>query len=103
MRPPISSQTPETLSAWLSERGEKPYRAAQILKWVHQHFASEWGAMSNLPEPLQSSLGEAFDFSTIELARKQLVRLTSALAQSRVRLDAVRLIWKGPPESIGGA
>ena len=71
MRPPISSQTPETLSAWLSERGEKPYRAAQILKWVHQHFASEWGAMSNLPEPLQSSLGEAFDFSTIELARKQ--------------------------------
>ena len=39
----------------------------------------------------------------IELARKQLVQLTSALAQSRVRLDALRLIWKGPPEAIGGA
>ena len=71
MRPPISSQTPETLGVWLGDRGEKPYRAAQILKWVHQHFAADWAAMSNLSESLQSSLDEAFEFSTLELARKQ--------------------------------
>jgi len=68
---PISSQTPEALGAWLDERGEKLYRATQILKWVHQHFAADWAAMSNLSEPLQAGLSEAFDFSTIELARKQ--------------------------------
>ena len=71
MRPPISSQTPETLRAWLGEQGEKPYRATQILKWVHQHFAGDWTAMTNLSESLQAGLGEAFEFSTIELARKQ--------------------------------
>ena len=71
MYPPISSQTPETLGAWLGERGEKPYRAAQILKWVHQHFAADWAAMTNLSEALQSSLNEAFEFCTVELAQKQ--------------------------------
>ena len=71
MSQPISSQTPETLGAWLSERGEKPYRATQILKWVHQHFAADWAAMSNLSEPLQAGLSEAFDFSSIELALKE--------------------------------
>ncbi len=71
MRLPISSQTPEALRAWLAERGEKPYRASQILKWVHQHFAADWAAMTNLTESLQTSLDETFDFSTVELARKQ--------------------------------
>ena len=71
MRLPISSQTPETLRAWLSGRGEKPYRASQILKWVHQHFAVDWAAMTNLTESLRTSLDETFDFSTVELARKQ--------------------------------
>lgn len=71
MRLPISSQTPETLRAWLSGRDEKPYRASQILKWVHQHFAVDWAAMTNLTESLRTSLDETFDFSTVELARKQ--------------------------------
>jgi 23S rRNA (adenine2503-C2)-methyltransferase len=71
VRLPISSQTPETLRAWLSGRDEKPYRASQILKWVHQHFAVDWAAMTNLTESLRTSLDETFDFSTVELARKQ--------------------------------
>ena len=71
MRPPISSQTPEALRAWLGGQDEKPYRASQILKWVHQHFAADWAAMTNLSESLQNSLSESFSFSTIELARKQ--------------------------------
>jgi ATP-dependent helicase HepA len=38
----------------------------------------------------------------IALTRTQLAELTTALAQSRVRLDAVRLIWKGDPKAIRG-
>ena len=71
MRPTISSQTPDTLGAWLGERGEKPYRASQILKWMHQHFAADWTAMTNLSEALQSSINEAFEFCAVELAEKQ--------------------------------
>ncbi|MBC8325271.1 MAG: RNA polymerase-associated protein RapA [Verrucomicrobia subdivision 3 bacterium] len=38
----------------------------------------------------------------IALTRIQLAELTTALSQSRVRLDAVRLIWKGDPKAIRG-
>ena len=34
----------------------------------------------------------------IELAEHQKQELANAIQQARVRLDAVRLIWKGPPE-----
>jgi ATP-dependent helicase HepA len=36
----------------------------------------------------------------IELAQAQLEELALTLQQSRLRLDAVRLIWKGPPDAL---
>jgi ATP-dependent helicase HepA len=36
----------------------------------------------------------------IQLARAQQQSLASALSESRLRLDAVRLLWKGPPEAL---
>jgi ATP-dependent helicase HepA len=38
----------------------------------------------------------------IRLAQTQQKQLAAALQQSRLRLDSVRLIWKGPPEALGG-
>ncbi|HEX5219183.1 MAG TPA: RNA polymerase-associated protein RapA [Verrucomicrobiae bacterium] len=37
----------------------------------------------------------------IELAKAQQTELTNAIQQSRLRLDALRLIWKGPAEILG--
>jgi len=39
----------------------------------------------------------------IDLVREQLVQLANVIAKSRVRLDTLRLVWKGPPEAITGA
>jgi ATP-dependent helicase HepA len=36
----------------------------------------------------------------IQLAQAQQKELTDALQTSRLRLDALRLIWKGPPETL---
>ena len=36
----------------------------------------------------------------IKLAQTQQVDLAMALHASRLRLDALRLIWKGPPETL---
>jgi ATP-dependent helicase HepA len=36
----------------------------------------------------------------IELAQSQQAELATVLQHSRLRLDAVRLIWKGPPEAL---
>ena len=71
MREPISSQTPETLCAWLCSQGEREYRAGQILQWVHHKHVAEWSAMTNLTESLQRKLSEEFEFSTMKLSRKQ--------------------------------
>ena len=39
----------------------------------------------------------------IDLAREQLALLTDVISRARVRLDTLRLIWKGSPEAITGA
>jgi ATP-dependent helicase HepA len=36
----------------------------------------------------------------IKLAQAQQEELATALQQSRLRLDSLRLIWKGPPEAL---
>ena len=38
----------------------------------------------------------------IDIAQQQLTELTDALGKSRIRLDMVRLIWKGDPKVIRG-
>jgi hypothetical protein len=36
----------------------------------------------------------------IELAQAHQLELTTSLQQSRLRLDSLRLIWKGSPEEL---
>jgi ATP-dependent helicase HepA len=36
----------------------------------------------------------------IQIAKQQQADLAASLQQSRLRLDAVRLIWKGPAETL---
>ena len=71
MLPPISTQSPENLKDWLAQRNEPAYRADQILQWVHQKDATDWSAMSNLPDTLCNQLAKAFLFSSVEPAKEQ--------------------------------
>jgi 23S rRNA (adenine2503-C2)-methyltransferase len=50
---------PAALAHWFAERGEKPFRARQVCRWVHQRFAADIGAMSDLAKPLRASLAGA--------------------------------------------
>ncbi|MEE9451790.1 MAG: bifunctional tRNA (adenosine(37)-C2)-methyltransferase TrmG/ribosomal RNA large subunit methyltransferase RlmN, partial [Gammaproteobacteria bacterium] len=38
--------------------GEKPYRAAQVLKWIHQIGVTDFAAMTNLSKALRQRLEE---------------------------------------------
>ena len=49
---------PASLAAFFAERGEKPFRARQVLRWVHQRFVDDIGAMSDLAKPLRDSLAD---------------------------------------------
>src|SRR5690349_258718 len=47
---------PAALARWLAERGEKPFRARQVSRWVHQRFAADIASMTDLAKPLRASL-----------------------------------------------
>ncbi len=44
------------LEAFFAELGEKPFRAQQLMKWVHQLGVLDFDAMSNISKPLRETL-----------------------------------------------
>jgi 23S rRNA (adenine2503-C2)-methyltransferase len=46
------------LAAFFEELGEKPFRARQVLKWIHQSGAGEFAAMSDLAKSLREKLAD---------------------------------------------
>ena len=44
------------MAAWFEARGEKPFRAQQVLKWIHQQGVEEFDAMTNLSKALREEL-----------------------------------------------
>jgi 23S rRNA (adenine2503-C2)-methyltransferase len=47
---------PAALAHWFAARGEKPFRARQVSRWIHQRFVADVAAMSDLAKPLRASL-----------------------------------------------
>ena len=56
------------LERWCVDAGEAPYRAAQILAWVHRKGAGDFAAMSSLPRALRARLAAAFTLGHLEPA-----------------------------------
>ncbi|MDR0275803.1 MAG: 23S rRNA (adenine(2503)-C(2))-methyltransferase RlmN [Burkholderiaceae bacterium] len=46
----------QALSAWCGQLGEKPFRATQLFRWMHQRGAGDFGQMSDLAKPLREKL-----------------------------------------------
>jgi 23S rRNA (adenine2503-C2)-methyltransferase len=49
----------EELTAFFAEIGEKPFRAKQVLRWMHQFGADDFAEMSDLAKSLRAKLGQA--------------------------------------------
>jgi len=47
---------PAALVQWLAARGEKPFRARQVSRWIHQRLVANVDAMTDLAKPLRASL-----------------------------------------------
>ena len=46
----------EQLTAWFAAQGEKPFRARQVLRWLHKAGEADFDAMSDLAASLRSKL-----------------------------------------------
>jgi len=58
-RPDLRSLSRAGLGSLLEGLGEKPYRARQLYRWLHQKGASTLDEMSDLPAGLRARLAEA--------------------------------------------
>jgi 23S rRNA (adenine2503-C2)-methyltransferase len=47
---------PNQLLAWCAELGEKPFRAKQLQRWIHQYGASQFDSMTDLAKSLREKL-----------------------------------------------
>jgi 23S rRNA (adenine2503-C2)-methyltransferase len=47
---------PADLAAYFAAQGEKPFRARQVSRWVHQRFVADPAAMSDIAKPLRERL-----------------------------------------------
>ena len=46
----------EGLTAWFAQQGEKPFRAKQVLRWMHQSGEGDFNAMTDIAKSLREKL-----------------------------------------------
>ncbi len=47
---------PVALTAWFAEQGEKPFRAKQVLRWMHRSGVADFDAMTDIAKSLREKL-----------------------------------------------
>ena len=61
----------QTLETYFASIGEKPFRATQVLKWVHQQGVYDFSDMTNLSKSLRKKLSSEAAFVVPEIIKDQ--------------------------------
>ncbi len=61
----------EGLAAWFQDIGEKPFRAKQVLRWLHQHGAEDFDQMTDLAKGLREKLKQVAQIRPPKLVAEQ--------------------------------
>jgi 23S rRNA (adenine2503-C2)-methyltransferase len=61
----------QELKAWLAEKGEKPFRASQIWRWIYHGRATSFDSMSDLSQSLRTTLNDHFVLFACSIVRHQ--------------------------------
>lgn len=59
------------LKELLTQHGEKPFHASQLMQWVYEKSVLDWDKMSNLSKELRSKLPTFLKLPVLELAKVQ--------------------------------
>jgi 23S rRNA (adenine2503-C2)-methyltransferase len=59
------------MKAFFSEIGEKPFRAVQVLKWIHQFGVDDFAQMSNVSQALRKKLADIAEIKAPEIIMEQ--------------------------------
>lgn len=61
----------QALQAFFVNAGEKPYRADQVLKWIHFNGVRDFDAMTNISKSLRQTLSETAEIALPEILLEQ--------------------------------
>jgi len=67
----LLGMTLEQLEAFFLEVGEKRFRAAQIMKWIHHHGVSDFNEMTNVGKVLREHLAQVAEIRGPEVVHEQ--------------------------------
>ncbi|OIK15231.1 23S rRNA (adenine(2503)-C(2))-methyltransferase RlmN [Bacillus sp. MUM 13] len=70
-KPSIYSLELHQLREWLSENGEKPFRAEQVYDWLYKKRVGSFEEMSNLNKGLRDKLEDSFSITTLNTLIQQ--------------------------------
>ncbi|NRA22761.1 MAG: 23S rRNA (adenine(2503)-C(2))-methyltransferase RlmN [Oceanospirillaceae bacterium] len=68
----LLGMTPVQLASYFEEIGEKPFRATQVLKWMHQHGAESFDEMTNISKTLRVKLNEQAEIREPEVVSQDI-------------------------------
>ena len=102
-RPPLTGETLDSLALRLAQRGEKPFRARQILDWVYKKRARSWGDMTNLPRALRAWLEATFALMPASLVlNRHSADVTDKLLLELEDLSLIEtVIIRAPQDGVG--
>jgi len=61
----------DALADWCGQQGEKPFRATQLFRWIHQRGERDFGAMSDLAKAFRDKLIAGAEISGLPIASEQ--------------------------------
>ena len=61
----------EKMQQFCASLGEKPFRAQQLLKWIHHHGVDDFDAMSNISKSLRARLHECAEIKPPEIVTQR--------------------------------
>jgi 23S rRNA (adenine2503-C2)-methyltransferase len=68
----LANMDKRSMEKFFLDIGEKPFRAAQVVHWIHQQGVTEFNNMSNLSKPLRERLVETACITFPEIVAEQL-------------------------------
>ncbi len=103
MKPALTGETLDSISARLAERGEPAFRAGQILDWVYKKRARSWEEMTNLPKALRGWLEETFTLmpAALVLTRQSVDVTDKLLLELSDRSLIETVIIRVPQDGVG--
>jgi 23S rRNA (adenine2503-C2)-methyltransferase len=100
---PLTGETLDSLAAALSERGEKPFRARQVMDWLYKKRARGWDDMTNLPKSLRDWLAGTFSLlpASLVLNRHSADVTDKLLLELEDRSLVETVIIRAPQDGVG--